>query len=253
MDIRFDGKTAIITGGASGIGLGIATELAVSGASVILFDIDDAAAAAACRQIAAAGGTAAAAHVDVTDIAAVRSGIEDAVNRAGGVDIVVTSAGTAARHELLGHGDPGMWRTIVNINLYGTVNTCDAVIPHLVDRGGGRIITIASDAARVGSAGEAVYSATKGGVMALTRSLARELARYNITVNCVSPGPTDTPMLRGWAVGQEAVLDKIVRTVPLRRLGTPEDIAAGVAFLASAQASFITGQVLSVSGGVTMS
>ncbi len=253
MDIRFDGKTAIITGGASGIGLGIATELAMSGASVILFDIDDAAAAAACRQIAAAGGTADAAHVDVTDIAAVRSGIEDAVNRAGGVDIVVTSAGTAARHELLGHGDPGMWRMIVNINLYGTVNTCDAVIPHLVDRGGGRIITIASDAARVGSAGEAVYSATKGGVMALTRSLARELARYNITVNCVSPGPTDTPMLRGWAVGQEAVLDKIVRTVPLRRLGTPEDIAAGVAFLASAQASFITGQVLSVSGGVTMS
>lgn len=252
MDIRFDDKTAIITGGASGIGLGIASELAASGASVILFDINDEAAAEACRQIAAAGGNATASHVDVTDIASVRAAIEDAVSRAGGVDIVVTSAGTAARHELLGHGDPDMWRTIVNINLYGTVNICDAIIPYLVDRGGGRIITIASDAARIGSAGEAVYSATKGGVMALTRSLARELARYNITVNCVSPGPTDTPMLRRWAAGQEAVLEKIVRGVPLRRLGTPEDIAASVAFLASEHAAFITGQVLSVSGGVTM-
>jgi 2-hydroxycyclohexanecarboxyl-CoA dehydrogenase len=253
MQLRFEGKTAAVTGGASGIGLAVATELAASGAEVFLFDVAGAERTqAACAAIAAAGGVATACRADVTQLDAIRSAIAEMVARTGGVDIVVNSAGMTAPQELLGQGDPAMWRRIVDVNLFGTINVCHAAIPHLIDRGGGRIINIASDAARIGSAGEAVYSATKGGVIALTRSLARELARYQVTVNCVSPGPTDTPMLRAWAETNQGILDKLVRSVPLRRLGTPEDVASAVTFLASEQASYVTGQVFSVSGGVTM-
>lgn len=206
----------------------------------------------ACATIAAAGGAATAVRADVTDLAATEQALADVVARAGGIDIVVNSAGISAPQELLGEGDPVMWRRIVDINLFGTIYVCHAAIPHLIERGGGRVVNIASDAARIGSAGEAVYSATKGGVIALTRSLARELARYHVTVNCVSPGPTDTPMLRAWAETNQGILDKLVRSVPLRRLGTPEDIASAVTFFSSEQASYVTGQVFSVSGGVTM-
>ena len=252
MQLRFDGRTAVITGGASGIGFAVATELARSGAAVFLFDITEPKMADACAAIAAAGGAATAVRADVTDLAATEQALADVVARAGGIDIVVNSAGISAPQELLGQGDPAMWRRIVDINLFGTIHVCHAAIPHLIERGGGRIVNIASDAARMGSAGDAVYSATKGGVIALTRSLARELARYHVTVNCVSPGPTDTPMLRAWAETNQGILDKLVRSVPLRRLGTPEDIAAAITFFASEQASYVTGQVFSVSGGVTM-
>jgi 2-hydroxycyclohexanecarboxyl-CoA dehydrogenase len=253
MDLRFDGKTAVVTGGASGIGLAVATALASSGASVFVFDVAAAAQMDAARAgIAASGGSATACYADVTELAATTRAIADVASRAGGVDVIVNCAGITAPQELLGEGDAAMWRRIVEVNLFGTIHVCRAAIPHLVERGSGRIINIASDAGRVGSAGEAVYSATKGGVIALTRSLARELARHHITVNCVSPGPTDTPMLRAWAADNAGVLDKLVRTVPLRRLGMPDDIASAVTFLASDKASYVTGQVLSVSGGVTM-
>jgi 2-hydroxycyclohexanecarboxyl-CoA dehydrogenase len=129
---------------------------------------------------------------------------------------------------------------------------CHAAIPHLIERGAGRIINIAAESARIGSAGEAAYSAATGGVMSLTRSLARELARYQITVNCVSPGPTETPMFRESGAEDAGVLDKLLRATPLRRFAQPEDIASAVVFLASDHASLITGQVLSVSGGITM-
>jgi 2-hydroxycyclohexanecarboxyl-CoA dehydrogenase len=252
MELRFEGKTAIITGGASGIGLAIAGALASSGARVVLFDISTDQARAACDDIAAAGGTASARCVDVTDLPATVAALAAVAQEAGGIDIVVNSAGLTAAQELLGQGDPVGWRAIVDVNLYGTINVCHAAVPHLIEHDGGRIINIASDAARIGSAGEAVYSATKGGVISLTRSLARELARYQVTVNCVSPGPTDTPMLRAWATANPGILDKLTRSVPLRRLGTPGDIANTVTFLASEQAAYVTGQVLSVSGGVTM-
>jgi 2-hydroxycyclohexanecarboxyl-CoA dehydrogenase len=252
MDLRFDGKTALITGGASGIGLSIAHELAVSGAEVTLVDINRDALDAAVSAIANAGGKAFATAVDVTDLEAVTNAIEEATSRSGGLDIAVTSAGTTAAQRQLSQNDPAVWRRVIEINLLGTINVCYAAIPHFVQRGGGRIITISSDAARIGSSGEAAYSATKGGVMSFTKSLARELARDNVTVNCVAPGATDTPMLRAWSVGQEAILEKLARMVPLRRLGLPEDVASMVVFLASDQASYVTGQVFSVSGGVTM-
>ena len=252
MELRFDGKTAIVTGGASGIGLSIASELAASRATVALFDVNSSALAAAERGIADAGGTVLPCAVDVTDLDATTAGVRDVAARAGGLDIVVTCAGTTASAGLFAQSDPQRWRSVVDINLFGTINVCYAAIPHLTERGGGRIITVSSDAARIGSAGEAVYSATKGGIMSFTKSLARELARENVTVNCVAPGPTDTPMLRAWSVGQEAVLEKLARMVPLRRLGLPEDVASMVVFLASDQASYVTGQVFSVSGGVTM-
>jgi 2-hydroxycyclohexanecarboxyl-CoA dehydrogenase len=252
MQLRFDGKTAIVTGGASGIGLSIARELAASGAAVALFDIDRAALDEAARGIMDAGGTVLSCAVDVTDLDATTAGVRDVASRTGGLDIVVTCAGTTAAQGLFAQNDPQEWRRIVDVNLFGTINACYAALPHLAGRGGARIITISSDAARIGSAGEAVYSATKGGVISFTKSLARELAREQVTVNCVAPGATDTPMLRAWSVGQEAVLEKLARMVPLRRLGLPEDVAAMVVFLASDQASYVTGQVFSVSGGVTM-
>jgi 2-hydroxycyclohexanecarboxyl-CoA dehydrogenase len=251
MDLRFDGKTAVVTGGASGIGLAIATEFAASGATVVIFDVDLAAAAKAVDAMRASGASASAHGCDVTDLADVTRGVGDTVKAAGGLDILVNCAGAAAPQEVFARGDPAMWRRLVDVNLFGSIHMCHAAIPHLTERGGA-IINIASDAARIGSAGEAVYSATKGGVISLTRSLARELARHRISVNCVSPGPTDTPMLRAWASTQEAALEKLVKSTPLRRLAQPEDVAASVVFLASAQASYLTGQVLSVSGGITM-
>jgi len=251
MQVRFEGKTAVVTGGASGIGLAVASELVASGAAVVLLDISADQAERAATHIAAAGGTASSRPVDVTDLAATDAALAAIAGDAGGIDIVVNCAGISAAQELLGQGDPDGWRRIVDVNLFGTINVCHAAVPHMVGRGG-RVVNIASDAARIGSAGEAVYSATKGGVISLTRSLARELARHQVTVNCVSPGPTDTPMLRAWATANPGILDKLTRSVPLRRLGTPEDIASMVAFLASEQASYITGQVISVSGGVTM-
>ena len=177
---------------------------------------------------------------------------ERAAAEFGGIDIAINCAGRGTLYGLLQDEDPAVWKDLIDLNLLGTIYVSHAVIPHLIERGGGRIINIASDAARTGAASEAVYSAAKGGVISLTKSLARELARHAVTVNCVSPGPTDTPMLRRFAAEDESVIQKLIKATPLRRLGEPGDIGAAVLFLASDQATHITGQVLSVSGGLTM-
>lgn len=224
---------ALVTGGASGIGEAIAERLSADGLRVAVADIR---------------GTPA---VDVTDYAAVRRAV-DALDR---LDVVVNAAGWDRLAPFLETG-PELWERLLAINLVGVVNVCHAALRRMVDTGdGGSVVNIASDAARVGSTGEAVYSAAKGGVVSLTKTLAREMARHRIRVNCVCPGPTDTPLLREITAGEQAdkVIAAMVRAVPMRRLAQPSEIASAVAFFASEDSAFVTGQVLSVSGGLTMS
>ena len=249
MDLRLDGKVALVTGSAQGIGFAVASAFAESGAAVALLDVSEPGAKEAATRI---GGAARPYPVDVTDFDGVMATTERAAAEFGGIDIAINCAGRGTLCGLLQDEDPAVWKDLIDLNLLGTIYVSHAVIPHLIERGGGRIINIASDAARTGAASEAVYSAAKGGVISLTKSLARELARHAVTVNCVSPGPTDTPMLRRFAAEDESVIQKLIKATPLRRLGEPGDIGAAVLFLASDQATHITGQVLSVSGGLTM-
>lgn len=252
MDIRFDGKIAIVTGGASGIGAAIANELSASGAAVAILDVNADGVRAAVKAIKTDGGIALGCPADVTDAEATAAAVGAATTELGRLDIIVNCAGKAGTRAFL-DASPEETRQLVEVNLLSTVNVCQAALPHLIERGGGRVVNISSDAGRVGAAGDAIYAAAKGGVISLTKSLALEFARHGITVNCVSPGPTDTPMLRQFSAGAEGVVERLIKTTPLRRLGQPEDIAAAVLFLASDRASHITGQVLSVSGGLTMS
>lgn len=251
MRIQFDGRVALVTGGASGIGLEVARALLEEGAAVGLFDLPGAALEQGASDLKAAGSAVTPLVGDVTDLASVRRATDALLAAHGRLDIVVTAAGRAITGPFL-ESDPSSWQTLVDVNLLGTMNICYVAGPHVIRNGGGRIITIASDAARIGSAGEVAYSAAKGGVISFTKSLARELARHGITVNCVSPGPTDTPMLRAVMAGDESTIERLIRATPLGRLGKPRDLASAVLFLASDEASHITGQVISVSGGITM-
>lgn len=252
MDLSFKGKTALVTGGASGIGYAISASLSASGASVALLDVDGTSARRAAAEIGGGSADVLGIEVDVTDFKAVQEAVSHVGEWRDGLGIVVNCAGRGTPGTRFQDESPETWRALIDLNLLGTIYVCHAAIPHLVQSGSGRIVNIASDAGRTGSAGETVYSAAKGGVIALTRSLARELARHQITVNCVSPGPTDTPMLRAFDAQAGGVVDKLISATPLRRLAQPQDTAAAVTFLASESAGHITGQVLSVSGGLTM-
>ena len=252
MDLSFEGKTAVVTGGASGIGYAIGASLSASGAAVALLDVDSESAERAAAEIGAGKAALIALQVDVTEFEGVQNAVSRVVEWRDGLDIVVNCAGRGTPGTRFQDESPEIWRALIDLNLLGTIHVCHAVIRHLIKSTSGRIINIASEAGRTGSAGETVYSAAKGGVIALTRSLARELARHQITVNCVSPGPTDTPMLRAFDAKAGGVVDKLISATPLRRLAQPQDIAAVVTFLASGSAGHITGQVLSVSGGLTM-
>jgi 2-hydroxycyclohexanecarboxyl-CoA dehydrogenase len=226
------GKTAIVTGGAAGIGAAIVERFEAEGTRVVVFDLN--------------GQPA----VDITDYAAVQK----AVSAAGPVDILVNNAGWDLFRPFL-KTDPAFWQKIIAINLIGPLNVLHCVLPGMVERGGGKVVSIASDAGRVGSSGEAPYSACKGGVIALTKTLARELATKGVRLNVVSPGLTETSMLEAFMQGAgnpEKLREAFRRAVPIGRLGKPHDIAGAVLFLASDDAEFITGQVLSVSGGLTM-
>jgi len=226
------GKTAIVTGGAAGIGAAIVARFKAEGTRVIVFDLN--------------GDP----KVDITDHEAVRQ----AVAGAGPVDILVNNAGWDLFKPFL-KTEPAFWQKIVSINLMGALNLLHAVLPGMVERGGGKVVNIASDAGRVGSSGEAVYSACKGGIIALTKTLARELAGKGVRLNTVCPGLTETAMLESFMQGAgnpDKLREAYRRAVPIGRLGKPEDIAGAVLFLASDDADFITGQTLSVSGGLTM-
>jgi 2-hydroxycyclohexanecarboxyl-CoA dehydrogenase len=240
---------ALVTGGARGIGRAIVEQLANDGHTVVVADIlDDAAAETA----AAVKGLAV--HLDVTDSASVDRATNKAERELGPINILVNNAGWDEFKPFLETEEP-LWDRIIEINFKGCLRCCRRIVPGMVDAGYGRVVNISSDAARVGSSLEAVYSGAKGGVVAFTKTLAREVARYGVTANAVCPGPTDTALLARMAVaGDQAARahEGLARAVPLRRLGRPEDIAPAVAFLASDGAAFITGQTLSVSGGLTM-
>jgi 2-hydroxycyclohexanecarboxyl-CoA dehydrogenase len=226
------GKTAIVTGGAAGIGAAIVERFRAEGAQVVVFDLNGEK------------------KVDITDYEAVRN----AVAEAGPVDILVNNAGWDMFKPFL-KSDPAFWQKIISINLVGAMNLLHCVLPGMVGRGGGKVVNIASDAGRVGSSGEGPYSACKGGIIALTKTLARELAGKNIRLNVVCPGLTETGMLESFMKGAgnpEKLREAYRRAIPIGRLGQPGDLPGAVAFFASDDADFITGQVLSVSGGLTM-
>jgi 2-hydroxycyclohexanecarboxyl-CoA dehydrogenase len=248
------GRCTIVTGAASGIGRAIALRLASEGASVGIWDINDAAAKHTADEIRTAGGTAEPFVVDITDHTMVRSGVAQFERAVGPVAGLVNCAGWDRMARFV-DTDPQLWRKIVDINLFGALNVLHAVLPGMAARKFGRIVNIASDAGRVGSSGEAVYSACKGGLIALTKTLAREHIHDGIVLNTVCPGPTETPLLAAMAADGglgEKVVPKLERAMPMRRLAQPDDYPGAVVFLLSDDAAYITGQTLSVSGGLTM-
>lgn len=250
--MTLNGKIAIVTGAGGGIGSAITRELHAQGATVALADLDPEAAQSVADELnATRAGSAAVVAVDISDMDSVTSAVATVRETLGEVDVLVNNAGID-KIEPFVDSTPETWRRIVDVNLLGTINMTRAVLDPMLERGSGRIINIASDAGRVGSSGEVVYSATKGGVIAFAKALARETAAKGVTINAVCPGPTDTALLDQIAEVNEKLYQGLSRAIPMRRLGQPDDIAPAVAFLAGEGAGFITGQTLSVSGGLTM-
>jgi 2-hydroxycyclohexanecarboxyl-CoA dehydrogenase len=230
-------RTALVTGAAGGIGRAICEQLTADGMRVAACDVADAPGVFA---------------MDVTDSGSVNAAVDRVEAELGAVDVLVNNAGWDELRAFL-DTDEEFWDRVIEINYKGCLRTTKRVMPGMVERGWGRVVNIGSDAGRVGSSMESVYAGAKGGVIAFTKTIAREVARKGVTANAVCPGPTRTPMLERMAeAGEGKLIESLERAVPMKRLGEPEDVAAAVAFLASERASFITGQTLSVSGGLTM-
>jgi 2-hydroxycyclohexanecarboxyl-CoA dehydrogenase len=246
--MEFSDKTAVVTGAASGIGRATAQALAREGAHVIVADIDADGGEATAGAIRQQGRQADFLPVDMTDLGSIAAFAAAVQAKYGAVDVLVNGAGWGRTAPFL-EGTPEFWDKLIELNFVGPMRLAKALLPGMMERGSGRIVNIASDAGRVGSLGETVYAGAKGGLIAFTKSLAREMARYGINVNCVCPGPTDTPLM---AAVPEKVKDALIKAIPLRRLGKPEEVADAVLFMASDGASYMTGQVISVSGGLTM-
>ncbi|MCK9986098.1 MAG: 2-hydroxycyclohexanecarboxyl-CoA dehydrogenase [Azoarcus sp.] len=246
--MNLQGKTAVVTGGASGIGYATAETLARAGAKVVIGDIDANKGAAAAGQLAEQRLDVDFVRLDVTDIDSIHAFRDETYRRHPQVDIVANVAGWGKIQPFM-ENTPDFWRKVIDLNLLGPVAVSHAFLQQMIERGSGKIVTVSSDAGRVGSLGETVYSGAKGGAIAFTKSLAREVARYNINVNCVCPGPTDTPLLQAVP---EKHREAFIKATPMRRLAKPSELADAVLFFASDRASFITGQVISVSGGLTL-
>jgi 2-hydroxycyclohexanecarboxyl-CoA dehydrogenase len=243
-----------VTGGAGGIGKAIAVALGAQGINVAVADLERERAEEVAAELRAAGRQAIGLALDVTDRDAVAAGAAEIERALGPVEIVINNAGWDELRPFL-ETDEAFWRRVVDINLLGSLRVTRQLVPAMVERGWGRVISVSSDAARVGSSLEAVYAGAKAGVIGFSKSLAREVARSGVTVNVVCPGPTETPLLNGMVGHDERgakVIEAMTRAVPMKRLGLPEDVAAAVAYFASEGASFVTGQTLSVSGGLTM-
>lgn len=243
-----DGKAVVVTGAGRGIGLSIARRLAAEQATVVVADLDGDRAKQAASEI---DGQVVPVAMDVTSLDSVRSAIDLVIRDHGGVDVLVNNAGWDQAGPFA-ESDPELWSRILAINLHGVLNTCHAVLPHMLERRLGRIVNVASDAGRVGGSGQAIYSAAKGGVIAFTKAIALENARNGIVANCVSPGPTDTDLFTSMGGHNPRYTEALAKAIPMARIGAPEDIANAVLFFASDQASYVTGQTLSVSGGLVM-
>lgn len=247
-------RVALVTGGAGGIGSAICAALARNARAVAVGDLELDGAETVARRLQADGAKSIAVALDVRDSASVAAAVREVTHRLGPVDILVNNAGWDELRPFVDTDEP-FWEKVLDVNFVGALRLVRAVLPAMSERGFGRVVSIASDAARVGSSGEAVYAGAKGALVSFTKSIAREVARTGVTANVVCPGPTDTPLLHGIAAASPdagKVIAALARAVPMRRLGEPADVAAAVAFLASEEASFITGQTLSVSGGLTM-
>jgi 2-hydroxycyclohexanecarboxyl-CoA dehydrogenase len=246
--MRFDNKVILITGGASGIGLAACKAFAELGGHVIMTDINAEGGDKAAAGLQGMGGKVQFMALDITNRAAVATVAETVKSQIGRLDVLVNGAGWDTIEPFM-NNTPEYWDKIVAINFMGPVQLTRALLPMLIDSGSGRIVNVASDAGRVGSSGETVYAGAKGGIIAFTKSLAREVVRYKVRVNCVCPGPTDTPLFAGQP---EKMRIALTNAIPMRRLAQPSEIADAIAFFASDRTAYVTGQVLSVSGGLTM-
>jgi len=246
-------KVVLVTGGAGGIGSAICRRFAEAGSTVVVFDLNGEAANRLAGELEADGGRAKGYTVDITDHDGVHAAVARVEEEVGPIDVLVNNAGWDVGAFFL-QTEKAFWDKVIAINLHGPLNMHHAVLKRMSERGRGRVVNISSDAGRVGSSMEAVYSACKGGLIAFSKTMAREMSRQQIPVNVVCPGPTATPLLDNLAQGEkgEKIKAGLVRAVPFGRMGEPEDIAGMVLFLSSDDAAFITGQVISVSGGLTM-
>ena len=251
---KLEDRNAIVTGGGGAIGRAIAARLAEDGAAVGVLDKDQSGAEATVEAIELAGGRAVSIPVDITDHPSVVSAVARCETELGPTDILVNCAGWDHVARFI-ETDPGLWDTLIAVNLKGPIHLHHAVLPGMIERRRGRVVNIASDAGRVGSSGEAVYAACKGGIISFSKAIAREVAGKRINVNVVCPGPTDTPLLASFLDAGDygrRIHESLTKVIPFKRLGEPKDMAGIVAFLAGDDASYITGQVVSVSGGLTM-
>jgi 2-hydroxycyclohexanecarboxyl-CoA dehydrogenase len=247
-------RVALVTGGASGIGREICFALADAGRRVAVADIQTVGATETSAAIRSNGGWAMAVTIDITDAKSVERGVRRVEDEIGSVEILVNVAGWDQFMKFV-DTDEDFWDRIIDVNFKGMLRTTHRCVPAMIEAGWGRIVNIASDAGRVGSSLEAVYSGAKGGTIAFTKTLAREVARRGITANVVCPGPTDTPLLSEIAAANpdsDRVLNAMANAVPMKRVGRPDEVASAVVYFASDAASFTTGQTLSVSGGLTM-
>ena len=245
--MKLDGKTALVTGGASGIGKATVMELARCGATVICADVNAEKGAETAMEAVKSNYVVEFAAVDLADSGSIRRCASELLKRHPRIDILVNAAGWNDIQPFV-ENPPDYMDRVIAINLAGTLHLTQALLPAMIAAGKGKIVNVSSDAGRVGSSGETAYAAAKGGVIAFTKSLAREVARHSINVNCVCPGPTDTPMLQS---RPDKLKEAFVRAIPFRRFAKPQEIADAILFFASPRSDYITGQVLSVSGGLT--
>lgn len=243
-----EGKIAFVTGAASGIGRATAVRLGEEGARVAAADLNSEGAAATAATV---GGEAVGLGLDVTDFGSVSAAVEEAERRLGPIEILLNCAGWDKVEPFVDNSEE-TWERVIDINLKGVIRCTRAVLDGMISRRSGSIVSISSDAGRVGSSGEVVYSGAKAGIIGFSKGVARETARHGLRVNVVCPGPTDTPLMAATSEANPRLGEALVKAIPFRRLARPEEIAAAAVFLASGDASFITGQTLSVSGGLTM-